>query len=52
MECPLCGLPMRRVEYEKNGKVYWRCVVCAWTEETKELAPAPYDDVGDWNRDK
>ena len=42
--CPICDKPMRRVVYDKNGKVYCRCLICAWTEETKELAPPFYDN--------
>jgi len=44
MQCPSCGIEMKRVVYDKNGKIYWHCVNCLWTEETKDLAPPFYDD--------
>jgi len=40
MECPNGCAWMRRI-IEPNGKVYWRCPVCGYTEATPDLAPNP-----------
>ena len=50
MECDLCDAEMKRV-VATNGQVWWHCPVCQRAEPSKDLASAPYDDVGDWNRD-
>ena len=51
MECDNCNAWMRRI-MEPNGKVYWHCPVCGYTEETGELAPEPTDDWGENNVSK
>jgi len=48
MECLVCSTWMRRI-VEPNGKVYWHCLVCQYTEPTGELAPDPTDE---WEEDE
>ena len=35
-ECPMCGMPLKEIRYDKEGKVYLRCINCSWTEEVKD----------------
>jgi len=46
MPCPICGAWCRLV-IEPNGKVYWDCPVCDFTQKTKLLSPAFYEEWRD-----
>jgi len=48
MECKNCGAWMRRI-IEPNGKTYWHCGVCGYTEETRELAPPFFNNAQEYD---
>ena len=48
MECPVCGNLMKFSVDRTNGKGYWHCPVCDYSEPTADLAPASYNNVEDY----
>ena len=51
MECPHCKLPMQR-HAGKNGKVFYKCPICGYEEDTDELDIQSMDSIEAYKEEK